>query len=754
MATELATGYINLIPTATGISDNIAKELGSNKALETAAAAQGKAGASAFSTSFATGVQAVGAAAAAAGVAAAAGLFAIGSSFDDAFDSIRVQTGAVGPELDALQGSFKSVVSTVPTDFGAAAEAIGSINQKLGLTGPELENRSAQFLELSRITGTDLKTNLDSVTGALNQWGVEGEAQTTTLDMLFRASQASGVGVDQLANSLSTGGAQLRALGLDLNQSTALFATLGKAGLDAGDVMPALSKAMATAAKDGKDAGTVFSETFAAIKNAPTDVEASAAALEVFGAKAGPRLAQLIREGQLSYEDMMATVAGGSDTILAAGQDTADWGERLTLLKNRVFVALEPIATRVFDAIGTGADYAADAVENATKWLEDHKPVVVAVASAVAAAGVAYGIYKAAVFAMEIPTKVAAAAQWALNTAMSANPIALVVVAIAALVAGMVLAYTKVDWFRNIVDAAWDGIQTAISFAWDNVIKPIWTAILFYIENLLIPYIKLLWTVYSTAFKIIADVVLWAWDTIIKPVWDAIYAFIVTYLIPYFQQLWANAQTVWNGIAAAVSWAWQNVIQPAWQAIQSFITGVLVPIFQRLWSHAQTVWNGISSAVSVAWGAIQTVFGYIRGGIDTLIGAFNTVKSGVTTAFSGVAEVIKAPFVAAFNFIKSIWNNTVGGFGFDVPDWIPGIGGKSFKIPEMHTGGLVPGAPGSEMLAVLQAGEYVVPADEVNASGPYGRGRDSAPPIGELHFHEMKDPWAAADLVAWKVRTG
>ena len=55
--------------------------------------------------------------------------------------------------------------------------------------------------------------------------------------------------------------------------------------------------------------------------------------------------------------------------------------------------------------------------------------------------------------------KVAAAAQWLLNAAMDANPVMLVVIAIAALVAALVWAYYNVDWFREMVDNAWATLQ-------------------------------------------------------------------------------------------------------------------------------------------------------------------------------------------------------------------------------------------------------------------------------------------------------
>src|SRR5690606_37994660 len=59
-----------------------------------------------------------------AGVGAIAGLAKLGGSFDEAFDTIRVGTGATGDALDDLQGSFKSVFGSIPTDMTSASTAI------------------------------------------------------------------------------------------------------------------------------------------------------------------------------------------------------------------------------------------------------------------------------------------------------------------------------------------------------------------------------------------------------------------------------------------------------------------------------------------------------------------------------------------------------------------------------------------------------------------------------------------------------
>ena len=65
---------------------------------------------------------------------------------------------------------------------------------------------------------------------------------------------------------------------------------------------------------------------------------------------------------------------------------------------------------------------------------------------------------------------VVTAAQWAWNAALSANPIGLVIIGIAALVAGIIIAYNRSETFRQIVDAAFRGVAEAGEFMW-NVLR-------------------------------------------------------------------------------------------------------------------------------------------------------------------------------------------------------------------------------------------------------------------------------------------
>lgn len=75
---------------------------------------------------------------------------------------------------------------------------------------------------------------------------------------------------------------------------------------------------------------------------------------------------------------------------------------------------------------------------------------------------VATDLYAASTKVAAVGSKVMAAGQWALNAAMSANPIGLVVIAVAALVGGFVLAYKKSETFRNVVNKAFNAVKSVV----------------------------------------------------------------------------------------------------------------------------------------------------------------------------------------------------------------------------------------------------------------------------------------------------
>ena len=131
-----------------------------------------------------------------------------------------------------------------------------------------------------------------------------------------------------------------------------------------------------------------------------------------------------------------------------------------------------------------------------------------------------------------------------------------------------------------------------------------------------------------------------------------------------------------------------------------------------------------------------------------MVNFITAIPETIGGAFSTLADVISAPFRAAFQTIKTVWNATVGGFGFTTPDWIPFVGGKSFKIPSMAAGGVLSGPQmflGGEYAGAARNPEIVTPqnimrdtvADAIGQAG----GASSISLTIEMHVaSEVRDP--------------
>jgi len=275
----------------------------------------------------------------------------LGADFDAAYDKIRVGTGATGDALEGLQDDFKSVFKSVPTDMGSASTAIADLNTRLGLTGKPLQDLSRQFLELSRITGADLGTNITTVTRAFGDWSIATEDQAATLDTLFRVSQATGPSVDALAAKVVQFGAPMRQMGFSFEETAVLMGQFEKQGVNTELVMGSLRIAIGKFAKDGIPMRKGLEDTIKKIQELGPSAESTALAMETFGARAGADMADTILSGKFAIDEWVDSIAASDETIMKAGQATMDWNDRLKILYNKGLVLIEPAVTAVFNAV-------------------------------------------------------------------------------------------------------------------------------------------------------------------------------------------------------------------------------------------------------------------------------------------------------------------------------------------------------------------------------------------------------------------
>jgi TP901 family phage tail tape measure protein len=277
-----------------------------------------------------------------AAAATAVALTKLGSDWNSAVDAIIVGTGASGDALEGLLGSTKKVAGQVPNDFGQVGVAIAEVNTRLGLTGPELETTTKAFLDLSRVTGTDVKTNIGLVTRVFGDWSVASEDQAGALDTLFASTQQTGIGIDRLSGLVVQFGAPMRQLGFSLDESIALFGKFEKEGVNIEAVMSGMRMGLGRMAKAGEEPIETFQRLVEQIKEAGSQGEANALALDAFGQRAGPDMAAAIREGRFEIDDLVASLGSSGGALDDAASRTIHLSDRIKILQNRITGALGP----------------------------------------------------------------------------------------------------------------------------------------------------------------------------------------------------------------------------------------------------------------------------------------------------------------------------------------------------------------------------------------------------------------------------
>lgn len=93
--------------------------------------------------------------------------------------------------------------------------------------------------------------------------------------------------------------------------------------------------------------------------------------------------------------------------------------------------------------------------------------------AAIAARNVVMELAEAYQMAMAEGMGVLSAAQWALNVAMDANPIGLIIIGITALIVGIYEAYQHFESFRRILNTVWAAIKVFGKSVWDEIIAPL-----------------------------------------------------------------------------------------------------------------------------------------------------------------------------------------------------------------------------------------------------------------------------------------
>lgn len=568
-----------------------------------------------------------------------------------------------GYSVDDMADATKDIAA-ITGDAGAAVEGMSNIMA----TGMKDVEGIADGLAGAAIKWKDT-LKFEGLADGLQETLAIGEATGSFGEMLER----SGVSLEKwnkgLKKAIKNG-----------EQENYILQTMVDAGLyDVKYAFDEVNGSMTAAARAELDFTDNMSKLAAKAEPIQTSVKQGFA--DILGAAAG------LLEG-VDFEAIAAGISAGFawfvDTGIPAIKTGVGWIIENVggLLSNIDFAAIGEALKGAFDwFVSTGIP----AIQTGFQWILDNKDALIAGFVALAAAVGAYMAYQTAINLMNggwrtlaIVQKAVTAGQWLMNAAMSANPIGLVIAAVAALVAAFIYLWNNCEEFRQFWLDLWEGIKKAAAVVADWFSEK-WAEISAWFSEM--------WTGFSK----------WA------------------------SEAWAGIQKTWNGVKTwfnntvltplktGFSTAWENVsgwASDAWQGIKDTYSGVkqwFSDKFSGAWSAVQDAFSGWGSFFGGLWDNIKNKFSDIGSNIGSTIS--DSVKSGINRVLGTIESVINKGI--------GLVNNAI-----DLANMLPGVSVghvPELSLPRLAQGGYI--GPNKPTAAIIgdnkHAGEIVAPEDKL-----------------------------------------
>ena len=549
------------------------------------------------------------------------------ADFDSAMSKVAAVSGATGSDFDSLRDRAREMGAK--TKFSATEEA-DAMNY-MAMAGWKTEDMLSGIegvMYLAAASGEDLATTSDIVTDALTAFGLTAADSGHFADVLAAASANANTNVSMMGETFKYCAPVAGALGFSVEDTAEAIGLMGNAGIKASQAGTSLRSIMTNLTGDVKLSGAAIGDVTIATTNADGSMRSLSAILAdcrvAFGGmteaeKANNAEALVGKNAMSGFLALMnaapediAKVSGAVNNCKDAAKNMADTMQdnlegQLTILKSQLQELAISFGDLLMPAVRSIVSGLQGMVDVLNAMPDGVKRVIMIIALLVAALGPVLILIGKTISAVGtimtwIP-KLAGAintvkgAFAALSATMMANPIAIVIAAIAALVAAFIYLWNTNEEFRQFWIRLWNEIK--------EVAVQVWTAVSQFLVS--------------------------AWNGIRNTavaVWNGIRDF--------FSGLWNGIRTLFTTVVTAIS----TFLAGAWNGIRTIITTVM----NGIWTVISTVWNGIRNTISSVVNGIK----------NTVSGAFNAMWSGIRSTISGIYNTIRDGLGNAVNYITGL----------------------------------------------------------------------------------------------------
>lgn len=389
-------------------------------------------------------------------ISAASAKFGVFDRDSDVFKSIRKKALEMGATTEFTSGQAAEGMKNLATAGFTAKQSIAGLEKVLNLaTATQSELGTASNVAAKSLAAFGLKSDDPKV---LNQ------NLGMVSDTLNKLITSSGFGnLDEVLTTIGASGASAKAAGLSIQTWASAVGTAVTAGVDASSAGTQLNMALTKLAKPSAEGQKMLSKLGVKVQDSAgnyrdfldilTDVEkgtkgmgsrTKAAALStIFGARSQKMINVLLEKGAAGMKKYRKEIEGAQGiTGKMAGFMRQGMAGAIAAMKS----AFEAVAITIGDTFQPEIDKVIEGLtkvaRNSGDWLAKNKPLIkmiFKIAKAIALYFVGLKAILILIKTWNAVTKVAAAVQAAFNAIMALNPIFLIIMGIALLIAGLIL---------------------------------------------------------------------------------------------------------------------------------------------------------------------------------------------------------------------------------------------------------------------------------------------------------------------------
>ena len=427
----------------------------------------------------------------------------VASDFEKAMSGVQAITGATGEDFEKLRETAIDLGATTSFSSGEVAEAMTEM-AKAGWTTKQIIEGMAGVLDATAASGENLGTVATIVADAITGFGLSAKDSARVADLMTQAANSGTIGVSDLGESYKYLAPLAQSMGLSIEDVTTALSAMSMAGIKGSQAGTSLRTVLANMAKPSSTVADAMDELGISITNSDgsfqsleqiittmrtkfsglTDDQKAYYATALAGKEGMSGLISLLNLTQEEYEALTASMNNCSGI---AGQTAAVMQDNLQSKVEQLGGSLESLAIKLSEYV---IPYLTGLVEKITATVDAFtnlspgvQKAVLVVGGVVAVLGplliVIGKVISAVGTIMTIIPKLAGllnvvkTAFALLNTTMLANPIMLIIAAIAALVAAFIYLWNNCEGFRQFWIDLWKKIKEATSKAFSAIGKGI-----------------------------------------------------------------------------------------------------------------------------------------------------------------------------------------------------------------------------------------------------------------------------------------